>query len=646
MALLNYKGTFSADTLSTYTGSNVTQANQLKIVVMPDSDGVSGHLMTHGIDFGRTFDGHRGLVPALPSGAIASQSFLRGNGWSTLWTQTAETNEGANKDSYLQSTLVSAYDIKQWIAQSFTANDALRFKGVIKVMGTNSDSYELIPVGGDPSNPSVAFPTTCEVGDVYKVNDTTNRMLAGQVVNSGDLLICIKAGTKGTNDAANVLNNSQYWTVVQSNVEYTSNININGSGKLFYTADLYSGLVFFAPVTSGAQGQLLVSNGTNNAPIWVNPANITVGTADKVGHTLTASTSFTLTDGFDGSADKTLYLNRASTTILGGVTIDSGEHSMLYNSNTPNTKYPTISIETTGVNAGQIYLTRDNVVNALGFTPGNANGSVTKIVATNSASSNSNTQTANPYVNIIGDANNVLASFQLAGSGNIGVTSAGTSNAITISLGAANSTDYGGVKLGYSENGKNYALQLDNGKAYVNVPWVSTLFNATTDGLAPAASNANKQTNSADNVAGATTFLLGADAKWYKLPSSSFQGDRRVVKLNTNTEVIAAASGNALNIVAGTHVTIAAEQTTGANPTYTGKLTFNAAWRDVQVHRLTTSNGITTISNNAESIGDNSPLTFENSESVYMIGADNGNATEVSAYLTWYNIDDGSYELV
>ena len=29
----------------------------------------------------------------------------------------------------------------------------------------------------------------------------------------------------------------------------------------------------------------------------------------------------------------------------------------------------------------------------------------------------------------------------------------------------------GGIKLGYTETGKNYPVELDNGKAYVNVPW-------------------------------------------------------------------------------------------------------------------------------------------------------------------------------
>lgn len=34
----------------------------------------------------------------------------------------------------------------------------------------------------------------------------------------------------------------------------------------------------------------------------------------------------------------------------------------------------------------------------------------------------------------------------------------------------ADSNHLGGIKIGYSENGRNYAVKLDNGKAYVTVP--------------------------------------------------------------------------------------------------------------------------------------------------------------------------------
>lgn len=46
---------------------------------------------------------------------------------------------------------------------------------------------------------------------------------------------------------------------------------------------------------------------------------------------------------------------------------------------------------------------------------------------------------------------------------------------ITVSLKTATSTDLGGIKIGYTQSGKNYPVVLDgSNNAYVNVPWVDT----------------------------------------------------------------------------------------------------------------------------------------------------------------------------
>ena len=39
---------------------------------------------------------------------------------------------------------------------------------------------------------------------------------------------------------------------------------------------------------------------------------------------------------------------------------------------------------------------------------------------------------------------------------------------------AATSSAYGGIQIGYTTSNRNYAVQLSNGKAYVNVPWTDT----------------------------------------------------------------------------------------------------------------------------------------------------------------------------
>lgn len=54
---------------------------------------------------------------------------------------------------------------------------------------------------------------------------------------------------------------------------------------------------------------------------------------------------------------------------------------------------------------------------------------------------------------------------------------------LTNSIPKASSNNLGGIKLGYSANGKNYPVLLDaQGKAYVNVPWSdnNTTYSAAT----------------------------------------------------------------------------------------------------------------------------------------------------------------------
>ncbi len=59
-----------------------------------------------------------------------------------------------------------------------------------------------------------------------------------------------------------------------------------------------------------------------------------------------------------------------------------------------------------------------------------------------------------------------------------------TSQGYLTSIPAATSNAYGGIQIGYTTSGKNYAVELSKGKAYVNVPWTSySIANASTAGL-------------------------------------------------------------------------------------------------------------------------------------------------------------------
>lgn len=593
MALFNYSSNFSniSSKLSSVTGSS----DWLKIFVSPDQTG-GGHLITHGIDFGQSYqNGLRGLVPYNSAQDLA-KTYLGGSGWTSFWSSTAQTaaasSGSVSEQTYLQNTLVSAYDIKQWIAQSFTANDAMRFKGTITV---GESTITTVTSAGTINS----FPTSCEIGDTYKITGTTNKILLDNVlVNSGDMLVCIQGGD------GNNLNSSSYWTVVQSNVEYLTTYMINGSPHYIYTQNS-SGSTFYIPTTSGYQGQVLMSTGSG-APTWAYQDSITAGKVQYAlerGNGLSFGTNI---DSYDGSAAVTISVVLASTTDIGGILLDNGTNSVAYNaaSNTNHDPKPTISIN----NGGQIYLTPTNIYNALGYVPGNSTGTITGVVVASAADSITNTTsiTANPYINII-SGNGVSASYQITGNGAISVASVANSSALTIS---------------------------------------GNVFTTSVDGLVPMASTANKQTSNSDNIAMETTFLLGADAKWYKLPSTSFVGTWRNIKVN-NTEILGSSvtGGKALNLVQGSHVTISALQTDG---NYDGKVQVAAAWREIQTNQEVTVGNETHLA--LSPISDD-PLAFDNSDTVLLVMEEEqltggGTRNVIKAHVVWYNIDRSINEII
>lgn len=75
-------------------------------------------------------------------------------------------------------------------------------------------------------------------------------------------------------------------------------------------------------------------------------------------------------------------------------------------------------------------------------------------------------------------------------------------------LTAATTSALGGIQLGYSENGKNYPVELSNNKAFVNVPWTDTN-NAATHTLNTAAQYYVTGTTSASTSTGGDTFDTG-----------------------------------------------------------------------------------------------------------------------------------------
>lgn len=644
MALFNYSEQYSKIQQYISTSTNtVGESDLLKLFFSADSAG-AGHLITHGIDFTPTYSGgKRGLVPG-NSGTLAT-TYLRGDGWKALWSQADEdaakatgstdAEKATNLNNYLAQTLVSAGDVKTWISNSFSTQDAMRFKGTLAVSGTTVTGVN----GG-----TGGFPTTCEIGDTYKISGSGT--VAGQTVGTGDLLICYKDG------ASTTLNSADYWTIVQDNVEALVTHTVNGTAYHLYSSDtnLASGITIYAPTSSGTSTGLVLTSVKGGTPVWTAQSSITAG---EVTNSLSAGTGITLkTSGgtaqsYNGSAAISVNLNAATTSTLGGVKIMAQAQSTLWGDTSSNkdTTQATLSI-----NNGALYITRQNVINALGYTPGASSSTITGIVLGDANTDSANeTVKSSPYLNILAGTT-VVGSVQIKSG--TGITASAASGVLTISQNSANTSTIGGIKVGKVDSsyavttqtsgtfsaditsGKYYAVELDkNNKAFVYVPWISSVFSSTADGLVPKSTG-----NTSSSKASTTTYLLGSDAKWYQLPTTAFEGTWRNIKVK-GTEILSSApknsSGNAnpaLNLTAGGHTSITAIQ---SNNAYTGEVKISSTWRDIKT--ASTSDPYTT-----SSIGDNT-LEFANSATggIWTVGG-----SKLTSYLVWYNIDSGEYELV
>lgn len=270
-----------------------------------------GHIITHGTDY----------IPW-------------GNG--TIPIDKLPITDGKNPDN---THLWDSATINQKINESYVINSAMRFKGTIGLNPTyngTSDTKKYVINGEKSDIPSA------QVGDTYRITKSGNYM--GFICETGDLLMCITASTDSK---------AAEWTVAQTNINGTVDYLINNRVYKVYSNDSPGEnnkpiLDIYAPVSAGVAGNILISKGTGSAPVWANPASIVIGTASKVANALTNGVGL-LKFSYDGSAAVTINLAPATTSSIGGVSID-------------NATKPTISVDSNG----KIFLTRANLENAYG----------------------------------------------------------------------------------------------------------------------------------------------------------------------------------------------------------------------------------------------------------------------------------------
>lgn len=336
MALLNFANTY-AEISGNLSLPESTSGDFVKLFFSKD-----GHIISHGKDFTPTFTPNmRGLVPI--SSGKATEIF-RGNAtWAEITTADlpiASSISDAITNGTASTTILNTQQIVEYVGNAFAANDAMRYKGTITYSNGNYTTHTVAGVEVQ------GFPTKCEVGDTYRV--TSQGTYAGQTCSAGDLLICIQDGTGSS------LNTAACWTVVEANINGQVKHTVNGTSIYVYSNSTNT-FTIYAPTTSGTQGQVLLSNGSS-APIWAAQSTLVVGEAKKVSNALSLGAGLTFGASgatYDGSVARTVSLVAATTTTIGGVIVDKDSTNK------------TISV----TSAGSIYLTKQNVINALGYDP-------------------------------------------------------------------------------------------------------------------------------------------------------------------------------------------------------------------------------------------------------------------------------------
>lgn len=119
------------------------------------------------------------------------------------------------------------------------------------------------------------------------------------------------------------------------------------------------------------------------------------------------------------------------------------------------------------------------------------------------------------------------------------------------SIPQASSSALGGIKIGYSDNGRNYAVELDSsGKAYVNVPWTDT---NTTYNVATTSANGLMSSSDKSKLDG---IRAGADAVSF---SRSLSSGTKIGTINingTNTDIYAPTAGEPVEYGVATSATL------------------------------------------------------------------------------------------
>ena len=201
---------------------------------------------------------------------------------------------------------------------------------------------------------------------------------------------------------------------------------------------------------------------------------------------------------------------------------------------------------------------------------------------------------------------------------------------ITLTLDTASSTQIGGIRTGYTDNGRNYALELDtNSRGYVNVPWTDTVytFPYTIDTGASANTVVRRQANGyifavyyngtgtfANSASGGTmgyfTGTNGSDNYGRSWSPAQARAALNVAdgannySLPTNNVTNASVSGNTLTLSRQGTSSVAFTATSYSHPAYTARSINTTGTEVIDVLSSDTIGSVTNATKRTMTLGD------------------------------------------
>lgn len=395
----------------------------------------------------------------------------------------------------------SSYKVVQSAVSDFTYNESTTTTTFVSAVTQNTNGVITVTKRKLPTYNNYTHPTyTAKTAAAVKVgNDSTGHVVIGDALTKSDVGL-----SNVTNDAqipksigtakGDIIYFSASGTPTRLAVGGNGTVlKVNSSGvpawasdsDSHYTTHLYAGASdgnTNAATTNGNTYLIVTDNTTARDRRKIAGTGATTVTSDANGNITIDSTNTTYT--FDGTYDSSTNKAATVSTVTNAINALDGN----LNSTTPGAgKTLTAFSQTNGkVSAtfGNISITKSQISDfPTTMTP--ASHTHGKITNDGKIASTDNVTIANNDRLIISDASDsyILKNTSIVFDGsttNKALTPKGTwepFNNYSLPL-AANGTR-GGIQIGYSSSGKNYAVQLSSEKAFVNVPWTDTKQNIT-----------------------------------------------------------------------------------------------------------------------------------------------------------------------